>query len=305
MTTTDLVPAENLAALDTLDTDAREVAITSMLDQARTWLAHAVESTAPAQDINQFRQFIATAAETAKRLKVSKDIQQDAEVMVRRTERALGQAIRQGQEAGEIRRTGQNTQGDYYRNGILVRGGKTADSSTSSPDDFLGNNSNAGVQIYAMTDDVADHEFDEALDRAQEEGNVSRANTVRKVREVKNNEPRTAERWAHIQSLAIDGYTSRQIAEMTGMHLDTIRRGCRERGITIRADEVSYRTRNIQSTRVLEGVTNTIEAAAFSIQQVNPEDLDQEVALQQIDSLTESISALRKAIKSIKESLHV
>ena len=104
----DIVPVDNMAALDTLDTEAREVAITGMLDQARSWLAHAVESTAPAQDINQFRQFIATAAETAKRLKVSKEIQQDAEVMVRRSERALGQAIRRGQAAGEIadKRTG-------------------------------------------------------------------------------------------------------------------------------------------------------------------------------------------------------
>lgn len=304
MTTTDLVPAENLAALDALDIEAREVAITGMLDNARSWLAHAVETTRPAQDINEFRQFIATAAETSKRLKVSKEIQQDAEVMVRRSERALGQAIRQGQGAGEIRSTGQNSQGDYHRNGTLVRGGKVLDANLSSPTDFF-SHGNETVATYAMTDDVTDDEFDEALARAQEEGNVSRANTVRKVREVKNREPRTVERWEHIQSLAVDGYSSQQIASMTGMNRSVIRRGCRERGITIRADEITYSNNNINSDRVLEGVTTTLEAASFSIQQIRPEDLDQEVALKQIDSLTESISALRKAIRTIKESLHV
>jgi len=102
MTVTDIVPATNMAELDTLDPQSREVAMLGMLEQAHTWLAHAVETSAPARDIADFKAFIATAADAAKRLKVSKEIQVDAEVMVRRSERALGQSIRGGQERGEI-----------------------------------------------------------------------------------------------------------------------------------------------------------------------------------------------------------
>lgn len=182
MSTTDIVPVDNMAALDTLDAQAREVAITSMLDQARTWLAHAVESTTPAQDIAHFKAFIATAAETAKRLKVSKEIQVDAEVMVRRSERALGQAIRAGQERGEIGGKANGPAGRVAQqtgNTSLLKPSPTV---FASSDELSGN----GAGIYAMTDDVTDAEFDEALDRAQDEQNVSRANVVRKVREVQS-----------------------------------------------------------------------------------------------------------------------
>ena len=176
-----LVPVDNMAELDTYAPRDREVAITGMLDQAHTWLAHAVESSAPAQDIANFKAFIATAAETAKRLRVSKEIQVDAEVMVRRSERALGQAIRSGQERGEIRTQGRRDfTVNQFTDGLPVDSGK----STLSPTEFateaeLGGN---GGGIYAMTDDVTDADFEAALDEAKDEGNVSRANVVRKVK---------------------------------------------------------------------------------------------------------------------------
>ena len=168
---TDLVPVDNMAELDTYTPHDREVAITGMLDQARTWLAHAVESSAPAQDIANFKAFIATAAETARRLKVSKEIQVDAEVMVRRSERALGQAIRGGQERGEIAANGER----------LNRG--LPNEKTSADEFFSGGGETSDV--YALTDDVTDADFNTALDRAQGEQNVSRANVVRKITEQK------------------------------------------------------------------------------------------------------------------------
>lgn len=280
-----------MAALDALTPEAREVAITGMLDQARTWLAHAVESTAPAQDIAQFRQFIATAAETARRLKVSKDIRQDAEVMVRRSERALGQAIRHGQEAGSLAtpRTARK----------LSISGAEIDSTAS----FFGGGAEQS-SVYAMTDGVTDEEFNIAIELAQEEQNVSRANVVRKVREVAGSGTNPLrERWERIAALAADGFSSRQIAEMVDITREGLTRGAAQRGITFPADAVVGKTRRLDSNRILSGVTDSIAAAAFSLQQVNPLDLDRDEALEQVDSLTESITALRKAVRTIKESL--
>jgi len=94
---------------------------------------------------------------------------------VRRSERALGLSIRAGQSRGEIRR-----QGDVGGSSGLRNGGTR----TSRPEDlvspatYLGPSDQANHEIYAMTDHVTDTDFDEALDRAQDEANVSRANVV-------------------------------------------------------------------------------------------------------------------------------
>lgn len=105
--------------------------------------------------------------------------------MVRRTERALGQAIRGGQERGEIARREDNR----YSLPTADRSSyKTKPTEFASSAELAGN----GAGIYAMTDDVTDEQFDEALTRAQDESNVSRANVVRKVREVKSGALRRA-----------------------------------------------------------------------------------------------------------------
>lgn len=64
---TDLVPADNMAALDGMDAPTRELAVTNMLTEARSWLAHAVEATEP-QAIANFKAQMATVAEATKQL---------------------------------------------------------------------------------------------------------------------------------------------------------------------------------------------------------------------------------------------
>lgn len=302
MTATDLVPMANAAALDSLDPHAREVAITSMLDQARTWLAHAVEFTAPAQDIAEFRAFIATAAETARRLKVSKEIQLDAEVMVRRTERALGQAIRDGQERGEIRGRGQ---GAATPPGARNR----SDQHLASPRDFasmdelIGN----GAGIYDLADGVSDEQFEVALEVAREEGNPSRANVVRKVREVTDEPGTYAERqeakWARIAEMAASGHTRDQIAREVGMTTEGIRNGAQQRGIDIRADRVVGRTRRLDTNRIIRQSVLDLEGIVASLALINRDDIDPEEAQTWVDSLNQSIKALSKARTAIKESI--
>src|SRR5690606_26145710 len=95
-----------------------EVAITGYLQQARDWLATAVEQTGPEQ-IAMAKAQIATAAEAAKQLGLSKEIREDAAEMVRRAEYALGKAIRKGQAEGTVVSRG-------------TRGGQTAGCSLSN-----------------------------------------------------------------------------------------------------------------------------------------------------------------------------
>lgn len=89
-----LVPVDTTNAL----------AVSDYLDRARSWLATAVEMTGPAE-IASARAEIATAAEAAKQLNLSKGIREDAVEMVRRAEYAVSRAIRKGQEDGTVRTT--------------------------------------------------------------------------------------------------------------------------------------------------------------------------------------------------------
>lgn len=297
--TTDIVPASNMAALDTLDVASREVAITGMLDQARTWLAHAVESSAPAQDIADFKAYIATAAETARRLKVSKEIQVDAEVMVRRTERALGQAIREGQERGEITSRGDGGYPAHRTSSVREEVQKKV-----SPDEYLPNGQLAH-ETYAMTDGVTDEQFDQALDTAVDEGNVSRANVVRKVREVVQPSYRDQQdaKWDRVADLAEQGWVSAQIAREVGMGEEGLRKGARQRGIDIRADRTVGRSRRLDTNRIIRESVAAVEALLPGLDLINPDDIDPEEAQTWVDSLTTSISALSKAKRTIKESI--
>ncbi|MBG6239891.1 DNA-binding helix-hairpin-helix protein with protein kinase domain [Mycetocola sp. CAN_C7] len=142
--------------------------MTMMLDQARQWLERAKASTAPAQDVAEFKAFVATVAEAAKQKKLSLDIQLDAVEMVRRSERALGVAIREGQEAKEITDRGnrENYGGPNHR--------QSRDATLSSPSDFLATGTDRAL-TYAVTDNVTEEEFEVALSVAKDEGNLSRA----------------------------------------------------------------------------------------------------------------------------------
>lgn len=178
---TDIVISD-IAALDTLAPADREVALTGILTQSRDWLVRATQATDPARAVADFKAFITTVAEAAKQKKVSEEIVTEATVMVRRTERALGVAIRDGQASGSItnastaaaQRERMKTTSTYKT--IVVPSPNTF----AAPHELFG--AKPGTGIYAVADNVTDAEFEEALLTAKEEGNVSRANVVRKLR---------------------------------------------------------------------------------------------------------------------------
>lgn len=292
--------------LDTLDPAAREVAVTSMLDQARQWLERAKESTAPAQDVAEFKAFMATVAEAAKQKKLSEDIQLDAVEMVRRSERALGLAIRDGQARGEIEteraarvRAGQQRQGTFHQ---------SVDDNLVKPLDFITKHDLHGAQvepglragIYEMTDGVTDEQFDLAVSVAKDEGNLSRANVVRKVTEITTFKEKQAERWEQIAEFAERGFTSAQVAKTVGLSESHLRQQAKLRGIQFHADRITG-IRRIDPLKVLENVVASIEANADALALVTFEDVTPELALELLERLKPGVKAIRQLTTSLKE----
>ena len=170
---------QRLMGLSAVSVEQREAEITATLEQSAQLLALVSQATDPARFAAAGKSAAAMASEYSKRLGVSKDIVLDAQVQQRRWEISLGAAMRDGQARGEIR----------------VRGGANPQSAVSPYDfakdhelygDKRGSDSNG---IYAMVDGVSREEQDGALTQARAEGNVSRANVVRKIKEAKGTAP--------------------------------------------------------------------------------------------------------------------
>lgn len=150
----------------------REAAVTAYLEAARDRLNLALEATGP-QAVAALKAEIATAAEATKQLGLSKEIQQDAQEMVRRAEYTLGKAIRQGQAEGTVgRREDGGPRIDLFTGNKKV-----------SPQDLMPGGTTT-VETYAMAD-AGEEAFEAALTEAKAEGNVSRANVVRKITQPK------------------------------------------------------------------------------------------------------------------------
>lgn len=296
MSTTAVVP---VSQIESLPAEVREQALTAYLANARDALAHAVEASGPAS-VAQIKAEVATVAEMTKQLGLSRECRDDATEMVRRAEYALGKAIRKGQEEGTIH----TREGGGQRWSAGAADQKESVYDFAKHSDLYGDGRAGGNGIYAMADNApTEQDFEDALTEAREEGNLSRANVVRKIKGEDSGTTRD-QRAEQIARLAREGYTSKQIAPKVGYSRDDlVRQVARDYGIDIPADRVTSRRRRLDADRILSGAAESVSAAAYSLQQIDPLDLDQEAAQEWVDSLTESLTALRKALNPIKESL--
>lgn len=296
---TDLVPIENVAALNTLEPGAREVAVTQMLSEARSWLAHAVEATEP-QSVAHFKAFIATVAESTKQLSLSKEIQSDAREMVRRAERGVGKAVISGEENGTIEtfiesrsRAGRSAHGQHPdETSVLLKR-----SDIVSADDWTGN----GAGIKDLTIGVSDEQFDEAIAEAKAEGNLSRANVVRKVKGKTTDLTTRKQRADKAAELAEQGYSSRQIAKMIGIGEEALANIVRDYAIEVPADKAVKRTRRHDSNRIAQETVNTLSGLAMGIELIDFTELHVGDACHWAASLDDSFRALNRFRKQIKE----
>jgi hypothetical protein len=313
----DLVPVSaNVAELETLTPEAREIAVTHMLDEARSWLAHAVEATEPKR-ISEFKAFVATIAESARQLKLAKGIQLDAEEMVRRAERGKGLAIRRAQEAGEIfgpNEGGGLREGEYVRirhgreETVRVTQPALRDPNRGSPKEFFAHGTDWNL-TYAVTDGVSNEQFEASLAEAKAEQNLSRANVVRKVRTrvaadqfAESADLSTREgRAKRVADLAAQNYSSRQIADLMHIHFDTVRVFAREYGIEVPADRAIGKTRRHDPNRIVEETVHALDGLRMGLELVDFTGLDRSKIPHWSSSLRTSLRSLNRFLKELDQ----
>lgn len=277
-----------------------------------------------ADDIDRIAE-LRSQAEAVRVYTIQKQLGEDAQLaaaeIVRRAERGIGIAIRRGQDAGEIRKRHENSgpRSDYVRNGQVVHADLLHDSNKVSPADYAGQGQ-AQVDVYAMTDGVSDEGFEDALAEAKAEGNLSRANVVRKTRQrarrpgtrpdgeqvpapADRSSAAAARRAELIGRWAGEGSTSRQIAGLLGIRDDAVRRIARDHAISIRADEVVGRTRRTDSNRIVRETASALEGLAMGAELVNPSDLDKAEVPGWVGSITASLRALSQLAKTLKKEM--
>lgn len=302
-----------------LPAEQRGYLITQALVESKQWLAVATKGTDPTP-LAEFKAWAATVAEMTRQKGLAEDIQLDAVEMVRRAERGIGQAIRNGQAAGEIAKLG-SLGGERGPDGTFAPAtpGTARRQHLARPTDFATVNELSSNQagIYALTDGVTDEDFDEVIDEARGELNLSRGNVARKAREVRDareeleasgwDAPREKrsleERIAQVRELAESTHSSRQIAEIVGMGITSLRRFAIRHGITITADAViPDRTRRIDPTRVITQTVDALEGLAMGLQLLTADDyasLDTALVKEWAKSLRGSLSAVNDMKKEV------
>ena len=169
-----------------------------------------------------------------------------------------------------------------------------------------------------MTDGVTDTNFDDAITEAKAEGNLSRANVVRKIRQQRRTPPApdghapdpadsspaaTAARIQLIGEFAARGMSSGQIGNRLGIADDQVRQVAREHGINIRADAVLGRTRRPDSNRVVRETVHALEGLAMGVELADPAGLDPAEVAGWVASMTRSIHLLSKFARQMKETI--
>ena len=283
--------------------------------RAKAWLREALEH----GEIEQIAE-IKSQAEAVRVYSAQKQLGKDAQLaaaeIVRRAERGIGLAIRRGQQNGQIARRGDRGS----RGAPGVHGGNPGDrrgDHLGSPGLFF-RHGDERADTYAMTDGVTAADFEEALGEAKAEGNLARANVVRKIRQRRGNQPApggqapdsadrspeaAARRRELIGEFAASGMSSRQIGERLGISDDRVRQVAREHDIDIRADAVLGRARRLDPNRIVRETVHALEGLAMGIDLADPAGLDPAEAAEWAASMTRSIRMLSKFVRQMKETI--
>lgn len=148
---------------------------------------------------------------------------------------------------------------------------------------------------------MSDEDFDEAIDEAKAEGNLSRANIVRKTAKKKKAEPVTDDRWQRIQRLAGQGASSGQLADEYDVNVQSFRRSAARRGITFPADQIIGRHRRIDSNRVVGQIVLGVYGEMQGLNLIDFDALDPARLNEWATSLSDSLRLLNRLNKQLKE----
>jgi hypothetical protein len=291
------------------------VFVVQACERAKVWLQEALEHGEIEQIAEIKSQAEAVRVYTAQK-QLGKDAQLAAAEIVRRAERGIGLAIRCGQQNGQIAKRGERGS----RGAPGVHGGNPGDrrgDHLGSPAPFF-RHGDERADAYAMADGVSETDFEDALGEAKTEGNLSRANVVRKIRQRRGDPlapggqvPDPADRSPEaavrrrglVGAFAASGMSSRQIGERLGIGDDRVRQLAREHGIGIRADAVLGRTRRPDSARIVRETVHALEGLVMGVELADPAGLDPAEAADWAASMVRSIRALSKFVRQMKETI--
>ena len=287
--------------------------IVAACERAGAWLRQALER----GEIEQIAE-VKSQAEAVRVYTQQKQLGAEAQLaaaeIVRRAERGIAVAIRRAQQQGRIAKRGDRG----GRGAPGVYGGNPGD----TRGDHLGlarpffKHPSERADAYVMADGAADDDFEATLAAAKAEGNLSRANVVRKIRQRRGpvpgpgkqvpvpggNSPAAGQaRRDRIARHAGEGMSSRQIAARLAIGEQRVREIAREHGITIPADAVLGRTRRHDANRIVRETARALEGLAMSVQLVNPAGLDPAQAAEWAASLACSLRVLSKFVRQMKE----
>ena len=166
-----------------------------------------------------------------------------------------------------------------------------------------------------MADGVSDDDFEDALEQAKSDRDLSRANVVRTIRHRSGHPPApgrqvpdpadrspeaAALRLGMIGEFAAHGLSSGQIGERLGISGDRVRQVAREHGIELRADAVLGRARPPDPGRIVRQTVHALEGLAMGVEFADPAGLDPAEAADWAASMTRSIRALNKFLRQMK-----
>ena len=284
--------------------------------RAKAWLREALEHGEIEQIAEIKSQAEAVRVYTAQK-QLGKDAQLAAAEIVRRAERGIGVAIRRGQQNGEIARRGdrggRGAAGVYGGNPGARRGEHLGSSGSFFRHD------DERADAYAMTDGVSDTDFEDAIGEAKAEGNLSRANVVRKIRQQRRHParpgrarpgpggqvtrgggapPRADRRARRPRDVVAARSASGSASAMTGCG-----RLPASTASTIRADAVLGRARRLDSNRIVRETAHALEGLVMGVELADPAGLDPAEAAEWAASMTRSIRVLSKFVRQMKEAI--
>lgn len=112
-----------------------------------------------------------------------------------------------------------------------------------------------------------------------------------------------AARVEQTRDLAASGHTSQQIATALGVSYEAVRDTCRRHDIEVHADRVVGKTRRLDANRVIEQTVRAAEPSTELLAAINYGDLDRNALGEWINSLSESIRALRRLKTTLEKEL--
>lgn len=308
VTVVDVIPADP-TVLDLAQNPA--AAAIALLEQSKLFLAEVQRL----DEVIEWKARAGALEEYTKQRDLGHEAELSAAEIVRRCERRIAQLVRDAQERGELLRKTErtHTRNQHTAAGVAVQPEELNSDSEpvpepkGSPQQFFGSQS-ARTESYAMADDVPAEKFEEALAEAKQEGNLSRANVIRKIRNEPNSSPQVkmsaTQRAERIGDGAARNLTAPQIAAELGVLPGYVRSQARELGIEIPADAVVGKTKAHDSDRIINEMTFALEGCAFSLRLVNFEDLNPDNLEGWVVSLGDSLRSLNRFHKQLKETTH-